>query len=81
MNGTKISHNQILYNQSEGGLSVGNKTHGKKLECDVALKFLPHNLCLNKADPTCIIQEAKSWATLNYKSIFIINVIEENDGK
>ncbi len=81
MFGQTISHYKILEKLGEGGMGVVYKAHDEKLDRDVALKFLPHNLPSDKAYTARLIQEAKAAAAINHPNICTIHAIEEVDGQ
>jgi serine/threonine protein kinase/tetratricopeptide (TPR) repeat protein len=79
MIGETISHYQIIEKVGEGGMGVVYRAHDKKLDRNVALKFLPPHLTATNEDKQRFIQEAKAAAALNHPNICTVYSVEEHD--
>ena len=81
MIGTTISHYKILDKLGEGGMGIVYRAHDTRLDREVALKFLPHDLSSTEEEKARFLQEARAAATLNHAHICTIYAIEEAEGK
>ena len=79
LTGKEILYYKILEKLGEGGMGVVYKAEDTKLERIVAIKFLPHNIPINKEDKERFKIEAKAAAALNHPNIATIHAIEEID--
>jgi serine/threonine protein kinase len=60
MIGKSISHYKIIEKLGEGGMGVVHKAEDSKLDCLVALKFLPYHPTTSETDQARFLQEAKA---------------------
>ena len=81
MIGTIISHYKILDKLGEGGMGIVYRAHDTRLDREVALKFLPHDLSSTEEEKARFLQEARAAATVNHSHICTIYAIEEAEGK
>ncbi|MCZ6704056.1 MAG: serine/threonine-protein kinase, partial [Ignavibacteria bacterium] len=79
MIGKIISHYRILEKLGEGGMGVVYKAEDTKLKREVAIKFLPHHISLNKEEHHRFEIEAQAAAALNHSNIATVYAIEESD--
>jgi len=80
MIGKDILHYKILQELGRGGMGIVYRAHDNRLDRDVALKFLPHDLTSTEDEKARFLQEARAAATLNHAHICTIHAIEEVDG-
>jgi eukaryotic-like serine/threonine-protein kinase len=81
MIGQTVSHYTILEKIGEGGMGVVYKAHDTKLDRDVALKFLPHNLTAGPDEQARFLQEVQAVAVLNHTNIGTVYDIQEHEGR
>ena len=74
-----ILHYKILEKLGEGGMGIVYKGEDIKLRREVAIKFLPHNISINKEDRKRFEIEAQAAAGLNHPNIATIHSIDEVD--
>jgi serine/threonine protein kinase/formylglycine-generating enzyme required for sulfatase activity len=79
MIGKIILHYNILEKLGEGGMGVVYKAEDTKLKREVAIKFLPHQISVNKEERKRFEIEAQAAAALNHPKIATIHAIEESD--
>jgi len=77
MIGKTILHYKILEKLGEGGMGVVYKAEDNKLKREVAIKFLPHSISVNKEERQRFEIEAQAAAALNHPNIATIHAIEE----
>jgi len=78
MIGKTISHYEILEIIGEGGMGIVYKAHDTKLDCTVALKFLPPHLLASDQDKARFVQEAKAESVLDHPNICTVHEIDES---
>jgi len=79
MIGQNILHYKILDKLGEGGMGVVYKAEDIKLKREVAIKFLPHHISVNKEERQRFEIEAQAAAALNHPNIAHIYAIEETE--
>ncbi len=79
MIGKTILHYKILEKLGEGGMGVVYKASDTKLKRDVAIKFLPHHISVNKEERQRFEIEAQAAAAINHPNIAHIYAIEETE--
>jgi non-specific serine/threonine protein kinase len=79
MIGKTVLHYTILEKLGEGGMGVVYLAEDAKLERQVAIKFLPHQIATNSDERKRFEIEAKAAAALNHPNIATIFAIEEAD--
>ena len=80
MIGKQVLHYRIVEEIGRGGMGIVYKAHDSRLDREVALKFLPHDLTSTEDEKARFLQEARAAATLNHAHICTIYAIEEADG-
>ena len=78
--GARLGRYEIKSQLGAGGMGEVYLTHDTKLDCKVALKFLPADLAANEDRIRRFVQEAKAAAALNHPNIAHIYEIGESDG-
>ena len=79
MIGETILHYKIIEKLGEGGTGVVYKAEDTKLNREVAIKFLPHQILSNTEERRRFEIEAQAAAALNHPNIATIYAIEETD--
>ena len=79
--GKLISHYRIIEKLGEGGMGVVYKAEDTKLDCMVALKFLPHGFEVDESEESRFIQESKAASALNHPNVCIIHDLQEHEGE
>ncbi len=79
MIGKTVSHYRIMEKLGSGGMGVVYKAHDRKLDRDVALKFLPQHLTSSEEEKKRFIHEAQAASSLEHNNICAIHEIDETD--
>jgi serine/threonine protein kinase len=80
--GDEIGHYGILEQIGVGGMGVIYKAHDKKLQRDVALKFLPTSMNSDAQTRQRFLAEARSASQLDHPNICVIHDVSETpDGQ
>ena len=75
MIGQSIAQYEITAKLGEGGMGVVYRARDRKLDRDVALKFLPAHLTASANDRARFVQEAKAAAALSHPNVLsVMNV-------
>jgi serine/threonine protein kinase/Flp pilus assembly protein TadD len=77
--GKTILHYRIIKKLGEGGMGIVYLAEDKKLERQVAIKFLPHHVAASSDERKRFEIEAKAAAALNHPNIATIHAIEETE--
>jgi serine/threonine protein kinase/tetratricopeptide (TPR) repeat protein len=77
--GTVIDHYEILSRLGEGGMGVVYRARDRKLDREVALKFLPSHLSGDPDSNDRFMQEARAASALNHPNVCSIYDIKETD--
>jgi serine/threonine-protein kinase len=77
MIGKTVGHFKIIEKIGEGGMGIVYKAEDRKLDREVALKFLPSATLSNQNEKDRFVREAKAAAALNHPNIAHIYAIEE----
>src|SRR6266404_5860907 len=78
--GQIIGHYEILSTLGKGGMGEVYLAHDKKLDRQIALKFLPLMFTQNKERLHRFEREARAASALNHPNILTIHEIGEADG-
>lgn len=69
---------ELLEKIGAGAMGVVYRARDRKLHREVALKFLPENMCANADAAARFLQEARAAAALNQPNITTLHAIEED---
>ena len=75
--GKTILHYRIIKQIGQGGMGIVYLAKDTKLERQVAIKFLPHQIAVDEEQRARFEMEAKAAAALNHPNIATIHAIEE----
>ena len=81
MIGSTILHYKILEKLGEGGMGIVYKAEDRRLNREVAIKFLPPQISDNEEEQKRFKIEAQAAASLNHPNITTIYAIEESSDK
>jgi len=76
--GEQVGEYKILSVLGMGGMGVVYKALDLKLQRTVALKFLPHDLRLEKKDKDRLLHEARAASGLDHTNVGVIHGLEES---
>ena len=79
--GQKVLHYKVIEKLGEGGMGVVYKAEDTKLKRELAIKFLPHQISVNKEERQRFEIEAQAAAALNHPNIATIYAIENADNE
>ena len=77
--GRTILHFKITEKLGEGGMGIVYKAEDIKLQREVAVKFLPHQISSGQEERKRFETEARAAATLNHPNIATVYSIEEDN--
>jgi serine/threonine protein kinase len=78
--GRTVLHYKIIEELGRGGMGVVYKAHDLRLDCLVALKFLPVNLTVSQEEISRFEQEVKTVSGFYHPNIETNQDVDEVDG-
>jgi serine/threonine protein kinase/formylglycine-generating enzyme required for sulfatase activity len=75
--GNLILHYRITAKLGEGGMGIVYKAEDTRLKREVAIKFLPHHVCITHEEKEKLKTEAQVAAALNHPNLATVYAIEE----
>ncbi len=76
-----ISQYKIIEKLGEGGMGEVYLADDTKLKRQVAIKFLPSGININKTDKARFLQEAQAAAAINHPNVCVIHDIQEHENQ
>jgi eukaryotic-like serine/threonine-protein kinase len=78
--GQVLGHYRILERVGEGGMGVVYRARDEHLDCDVAIKLLPHGSVHDDSTRKRFHQEARALSRLNHPNIAIVHDFDTKEG-